>query len=373
MITCEYFYNQLSINGIKFFTGVPDSVLKEFCNYLSYSIPQENHIISANEGNAVAIACGHHLASGEIPLIYMQNSGLGNCVNPLLSLADKSVYSIPMLLVIGWRGEPGVKDEPQHMKQGELTLGLLELMNIPYEVISPSDDNNSINKKLNDLVTYSRHNNSPATMVIKKGVFESQEKNKDIEANLGREQAIKFLVNKISSDDIIISTTGKISRESYEYLSFEKQSLNRLFMSVGSMGHASQIALGIANNKRDKNVFCFDGDGAVLMHMGGLGTISARKLKNYKHVVFNNGVHDSVGGQPTSGVNTSFADVAKACGYVNTFYVDTETTLASICSDFINSDGPSLLEIKVSPGARADLGRPVEQFDVLKDNFMRVF
>ncbi len=366
---CKTFHEYLSEElKIDFFTGVPDSTLKEFCNYLASEIPGNKHVVAANEGNAIGLACGYYLATGSVPLIYMQNSGLGNCVNPLLSLVDKSIYGVPMLLMIGWRGEPGTKDEIQHYKQGMLTLPILETLKVPYEVISPADD---IREKLRKMVGIAVRDNIPAAIVVKKNFFTKEHSDGFCETGLTRENAIKVLIENIPENDLIISSTGKISREAYECFKSHNKDIRRLFMSVGSMGHASQIALGVAVTRKDRRVFCFDGDGAALMHMGGMSTIASCMPENYRHIIFNNGVHDSVGGQPTSGVNVSFAQVAKGCGYKTAVYASCESSLKSAMQDFIDAKGPSLLEIKVLPGARKDLGRPNENFTALKVNFMK--
>jgi len=359
MIRPEYFFNQLKENGINFFTGIPDSLLKDFCAYLTDIVSEENHIIAANEGSAAGLACGYHLATNGIPLIYLQNSGLGNIVNPLLSLADKKVYSIPLLLLIGWRGEPGVKDEPQHISQGELTLLLLEAMRIPYSLMETKEEN--ISGQLKSIFDYLHNENSPFALVVRKDTFENY-KLKNIlkdESLLSREDAVIAAAKQIKDDGVIVSTTGMISRELYEYREHDNPDHTRDFLTVGSMGHASVIALGIALNKPDKKVYCFDGDGAMLMHLGGLTTIGSRKPSNYAHIIFNNSAHDSVGGQPTAAGKIDIQSMAKSFGYVYSSKTNSIEGINSFFSTIKNiNSGPVLLEILVKKSARKDLGRP---------------
>ena len=280
MIASEDFYNVLIQNDISFFSGVPDSLLKSICAFFTDQVSPENHIISANEGGAVALGTGYHLATGKIPLIYMQNSGIGNAINPLLSLVDKKVYNIPMLLMIGWRGEPGIKDEPQHIKQGEVTTELLKAMHIPFEILP--EDYGKAKVIMEKSISYIKENNSPLAFIIRKGLFEPYQLKKKLETSfeMNREDAVKIIVDSLESDDIIISTTGKTSRELFEYRKELGQNHHNDFLTVGSMGHASQIALGIALNKPYKNIYCFDGDGATLMHTGSLGIIGDLAPKN---------------------------------------------------------------------------------------------
>lgn len=370
MISPKYFYDKLVSKGVNFFTGVPDSLLKDICAYITDNVSEDRHIIAANEGGAVALAAGYQMASQQVPLVYMQNSGIGNAVNPLLSLADAKVYSIPMILMVGWRGEPGVKDEPQHIKQGETTIDLFKAMGIPYLVLA--EDESKIDEQLDVCLKYIEDNSSPFALIIKKGTFDSyklSEKNNNKEL-LTREAAIQKTASLLSSDDIVVSTTGKISRELYEYRDGANQSHEKDFLTVGSMGHASQIALGIALKKKDRRVVCFDGDGAVLMHAGSLAIIGSTSPSNYLHVVFNNGSHDSVGGQPTVAFYVNIPDMAKACGYKNVYSVTTESEFEK-AFNASKDNGPSLIEFKVHKGARKDLGRPKTQPIDNKKSFIR--
>lgn len=370
MIKPQNFYDSLSQNGVDFYTGVPDSLLKDICSYISDNAPNEKHIISANEGGAIALAMGNYLASNKIPLVYMQNSGFGNTINPLLSLADPKVYSIPMLLLIGWRGEPGLKDEPQHVKQGEISETLLKTLDIPYVVISK--ETSDFNKVVSDAISQAKVNNTPFAILIRKGTFEPYSLISKLKTNfdLNREEAIIKSTELLSDTDIIVATTGKTSRELFEYRAKKNQGHYRDFLTVGGMGHANQIALGIALAKPNKTVYCFDGDGAALMHTGSLGIVGDLKLKNFKHIIFNNGAHDSVGGQPTIGFDIEFGNIAKAFNYAKVFRIEKLVNFEEVFMDFKNQSGPCLLEIVVNKGARKELGRPTVSPKENKLDFM---
>jgi len=372
MITPKYFYHELIKNNISFFSGVPDSLLKNFCFYVSDSAEKENHIIAANEGNALSLGIGYHLATNKTPLIYMQNSGLGNIINPLLSLADSDVYSIPMLLMIGWRGEPGLKDEPQHKKQGRVMLDLLKAMEIPFSTLSPSDDNESAEKTIKECLSNIMKSNSPHALIIKKGTFLSYTpKNAPKEEySLNREDAIKLIIQTLKKDAIVVSTTGFTSRELFECRENLQNSHKQDFLTIGGMGHASQIALAIAMQKHDKQVFCFDGDGAVLMHMGSLAVNASMDCKNFKHIVFNNGSHESVGGQPTLGYDINLQNIAKSMNYSLIVESKTKPELSNALKKIKNHNGSCFLEIKIKKGYRKNLGRPTTAPKENKKEFM---
>lgn len=358
MVRPEFFVNTLKEYGIDFYAGVPDSLLKNICAYITDNLPAEQNIIAANEGGAMGIAAGYHLATGKVPVVYMQNSGEGNIINPLASLTDKEVYNIPVLLVIGWRGRPGVKDEPQHVKQGKVTTGLLNVMGINYAIL-PKDEVEAA-KQIKIAVDYVKATNECYSLVIEKDTFDSY-KLQNVEINnltMTREEAIQKVAASIEDTACIVSTTGMISRELFEARSAWNQGHERDFLTVGSMGHASQIALGIALQKPDRKVYCFDGDGASLMHMGNMAITASMNCKNYVHVVFNNGAHDSVGGQPTVGLKIDLCGVAKAVGYKATYSVDTMEQLETVLAEVKNAEGPVLLQVCVKKGNRKDLGRP---------------
>lgn len=357
MISPKYFIDTLNSYGIDFFAGVPDSLLKSICAYIADNIDAKHSIIAANEGAAVGLAAGYHLATGKAGVVFMQNSGEGNIINPIASLADKEVYNIPVLLLIGWRGRPGVHDEPQHVKQGKVTTGLLNTMGINYDVLSNDEDKAA--KQIAKAVETLKQNEVYA-LVIEKDTFEDY-KLQNVEVNnltMTREEAIQIVAAALGEKDVIVSTTGMISRELFETREGRNQGHERDFLTVGSMGHASQIALGIALEKDDRTIWCFDGDGATIMHMGSMAIVASKAPKNYFHVVFNNGAHDSVGGQPTVGLNIDIPAVAKAVGYNITFSVDSKGALFAIMKDIKYTEGPVLLEVKVKKGNRKDLGRP---------------
>jgi len=372
MVEVKEFYNELLNNHISFFTGVPDSLLKSFCAYIKDNVSSENNIVSANEGNAIGLACGYYLATRKIGLVYMQNSGLGNALNPLASLADKLVYGIPMLLIIGWRGEPNKKDEPQHKKQGLITTQTLEMLGIKYEILDEATSNDEMKFKLKKAHNYMKENNEPYALVIKKDTFDEYKlKNKTIfDFEMTREEAIEIVLSKMKEDSVTVSTTGMASRELFELREKYKEKHNRDFLTVGSMGHASQIALGIALSKKDKDVYCIDGDGALLMHLGGLAIIGNQKPKNFRHILINNGAHDSVGGQETVGFKIDTMAIAKACGYKVCYSCSSKIDLLNLSEKITNVEGPIFLEIKVKKGARKDLGRPTTTPIENKESFM---
>jgi phosphonopyruvate decarboxylase len=354
------FYQALTARGIDFFTGVPDSLLKDICAFISDNAPNERHIIAANEGASVGLAVGNYLASGKMPLVYLQNSGFGNTINPLLSIADNDVYGIPMLLLIGWRGEPGIKDEPQHVKQGKVSEELLIAMEIPYQIIdAASNIDNVLDKAVEKAMTIKK----PYALLVRKGTFEKYKLKKETPTSfpLDREGAVKLIIDVLEDKDIVVSTTGKTSREVFEQRVALEQSHERDFLTVGAMGHTSSIAVGIALEKKDRNVYCLDGDGSVLMHMGSLAINGQMDhLDNLKHIVLNNGAHDSVGGQPTVGFEIDFPEIAKASGYT---IVDSASEIEDIkkkLKALTRHKGRAFLELKVNKGAREDLGRPTK-------------
>lgn len=362
----------IEVLGVDFFTGVPDSQLKSFCDYLisKYGIDSKHHLIAANEGNCVGIAAGYHLATGRVPVVYMQNSGEGNIVNPVTSLLHEKVYAIPMIFVIGWRGEPGIHDEPQHIYQGEITLKILELLQIDYYVI---DDTVSLEKVKQDYVNFKKRlkDNKSMAFVIKKNAltFDGAVNYKNGN-NLLREEVIEHIV-QVSADDYIISTTGKASRELFEIRERNKQSHEHDFLTVGSMGHASSIALGVAINQPMKRIWCIDGDGAMLMHMGAMGIIGSVRPKNMIHVLINNSSHETVGGMPTVVSCIDVQLLAKACGYKNIYSVDSLEKLDNVLMTIKILNELSFIEVRTAIGARKDLGRPTTTAKHNKEIFMR--
>ncbi len=372
MVSVGKFYDLLQSNGISLFTGVPDSLLKDFCAYVTDNSPKEQHIIAANEGAAVGIAAGHHLATGKVPLVYMQNSGIGNAVNPLLSLADEKVYSMPILLVIGWRGEPGGgHDEPQHVKQGLVTLPLLDTLGIPCQVLD-SDEATAL-RQASGVISSCKASSKPHAIVIRKGTFGKYKLQREARNDypLSREEALKIVVSRLAEKDMAVSTTGKLSRELFELREALGQGHGKDFLTVGSMGHSSSIALGIALEKPERRIWCFDGDGAFIMHMGAISNIGALAPGNFVHVVFNNGAHESVGGQPTLGFNMNIPAIAQSCGYKTAVTLTTQEEIETFFNRLPALPAPALVELRVRIASRDDLGRPTTTPIENKKTFMQ--
>lgn len=358
------------LKNYDFFTGVPDSLLKPLCNYLmaAYGI-NKKHIIAANEGNAVALAAGYHLATGKTPVVYLQNSGIGNIINPVASLMNDKVYGIPCIFIIGWRGEPGVHDEPQHIFQGAITIKLLEDMDIRTFVISKDTTEAEVMTQLVEWQPLLEAGKQVA-YIVRKGAFEFDCKIKYKNSNkMLREEVIRHIVS-ITGTDLIVSTTGKASRELFEIREENKQGHQYDFLTVGSMGHSSSIALGIALQSPEKKIWCIDGDGAVLMHMGAMALIGANKTHNFVHVVVNNGAHETVGGMPTIAEKIDLVTIAKGCGYPNVVCVDDFETLDKELRKAKEREELSFIEVKCSIGARDNLGRPTTTAKENKENFM---
>ncbi len=363
--------NLLNIIGAEFYTGVPDSQLKALCNCLmnKYGIDPKHHIIAANEGNCTALAAGYHLATGKVPVVYMQNSGEGNIINPVASLLNDKVYAIPVVFVIGWRGEPGVHDEPQHIYQGEVTVKLLDDMGVASFIIGKDTTDEEVAdamKRFNELLAQGKD----VAFVVRKGglSYDGKVEYKNDNTML-REEIIRHIV-AVSGEDPIVSTTGKASRELFEIREANRQSHKYDFLTVGSMGHSSSIALGVAINKPDRKIWCIDGDGAVLMHMGAMAVVGANAPKNLVHVVINNAAHETVGGQPTVAGKIDLVAIAKACGYKSAVSVDSFDSLDKALQSAKNASGLSLIEVKCSIGAREDLGRPTTTALENKRGFM---
>lgn len=355
----------------EFFTGVPDSQLKPLCNYLmsEYGI-SDKHIIAANEGNCAALAAGYHLATGKVPVVYMQNSGIGNIINPVASLLNDKVYGIPCVFVVGWRGEPGVHDEPQHIYQGEVTVKLLEDMDIRTFVVTPDTTEEEVQAKLREFRPLLDMGKQVA-FIIKKGALKFdgkvEYKNKN---SMCREDIIRHIAEH-TGEDVIVSTTGKASRELFEIREARGEGHERDFLTVGSMGHASSIALEIALQKPNRRVWCIDGDGAALMHMGAMALAGSVAPQNLIHVLINNSAHETVGGMPTVGDKLDFTMIAKGCGYPRAVSVDSFEALDEALENAKTGEQLTLIEVKCSIGARDDLGRPTTTAKENKENFMK--
>lgn len=361
----------VEIIGSDFYTGVPDSQLKALCNYLmhTYGIDPQHHIIAANEGNCTALAAGYHLATGKIPVVYMQNSGEGNIINPVASLLNDKVYAIPVVFIVGWRGEPGIHDEPQHIYQGEVTVKLLEDMGIATFVIGKETTDDEVEQAMAEFRKILASGKDVAFVIRKGALTDAPKVEYKNDNQMIREEIIQHIV-KASGEDPIISTTGKASRELFETRVANRQSHKYDFLTVGSMGHSSSIALGVALNKPEQRIWCVDGDGAVLMHMGSMAVLGSNKPKNLIHVVINNGAHETVGGMPTVAGQIDLVAVAKACGYPNAVCVNNFADLDKELEAAKKRNELSLIEVKCSIGAREDLGRPTTTALENKLNFM---
>lgn len=356
MLDQKSVFEELSNHGVTFFTGVPDSYLNGFCNYALSHFGDRN-IIAANEGNAVGIAAGHYFASGEVPLVYMQNSGLGNTINPLASLVDKDVYAVPMLLLIGWRGQGNSEpNHPQHKLQGEITPGILDVMHIPYSVLS--DDNDEFATVVEKAVTYCKMKRQPYGLIAPKGVMADPDKpnNKDAKYPMSREEAIEIILDSMPDNTIYSATTGRATRELFFLREKRNETKARDFLNVGSMGHASSVALGIALEKQERKVVVLDGDSAAMMHMGALTMVSKLDVPNFMHVILNNGAHESVGGQPSAGHQIDFTKIAEACGYATVGHsVTTEEELKQAVAELSGCGKASFIDCRIHKGLNRKL------------------
>ncbi len=370
MIRAEQLYDHLGREGISFYTGVPDSLLKNFLQYVQDHTAGEQHIITANEGLALALASGYYLQSGKLPLVYLQNSGLGNLVNPLSSLADQEMYGVPMILLIGWRGEPGIPDEPQHRKMGAITVPLLEVLRVPvFKLDQQSSDPLQI---VSTAIQTAREKQNPVALLLSADIFEKVQYEKTtIPATLSlqRESVIRELIKTLSGDETVICTTGKSGREFDEQNKAAGNKIKKYFLSVGAMGHASHIALGIHLQNPSKTIL-IDGDGALLMHMGALPTISHFANKNFIHLLINNGCHESVGGQPTEAFRVDCTAIARASGYQHTFLILNEQELNHWLQNSLSSSDTQFVEIRTNAISRPDLGRPAGDPKDWKNDFM---
>ena len=371
MIDPAHVVAHLANLGVDMYTGVPDSLLKEFGKHVMDALPRDQHIIAANEGASVGIALGHYLRTGRPALVYLQNSGFGNTINPLLSLADTEVYGVPMLLLVGWRGRPGVKDEPQHVKQGRVMTAMLDAMELPYAVLPGESD--AADVCITEAVERAEADHTPYVILVEKDTFATAEVSSgesEPSQLASREDALKALATVVGDKAVIVSTTGMLSRELFEHRETSGQSGARDFLTVGGMGHASSIALGVAKQEPNREVWCFDGDGAMLMHLGSLAIIADHAPANYLHVVFNNGVHDSVGGQPTSIHVVDIPEVARATGYRHAEAVSDLEEVPDAVERLRKASGPALLELRVRPGNRHGIGRPTRTPAQSKLTFM---
>lgn len=372
MIDPQACINHLQAKGVTFFTGVPDSRLKELSATLLNVLPPEQHVIAANEGNALGLAIGHYFATGNTAVVYMQNSGLGNVVNPLTSLADKEVYAVPVLMLIGWRGQPGEKDEPQHVKQGRISPALLEALEVPYRILDGDSDCEAV---VNEIWAEMMGKSMPAALLVKGGTFSKAPQASSVTqavatGTMKREAAIARMLDVLGSEDCVLATTGKTGRELFE-LRVARGEEQRDFLAVGGMGHCSSVALGAALALPHKRFICLDGDGALLMHMGAMAVAGSRKPKNFIHVLLNNQCHESVGGQPTCVGTVDCGAVAKACGYAEQYVAADLNAIEPVFASLKDKPGPHFVEIVLTKGARAELGRPTSTPCENKVQFMK--
>lgn len=355
MVDFKQLFETLDDRGVKFFTGVPDSLLNNFCLYMVDNIPDGQHVMAANEGNAVAIAAGHYMATGNVPVVYMQNSGIGNATNPLLSLTHDCVYGIPMILVIGWRGDPAISDHAQHKKQGELTPVLMKDMDIPFEIL---DNEKNVVDKFAWAIEKAKEISSPVALITKKAILTEKVKKQEYPESklMNREEAVSAVVDILGNDAIYLGTTGRATREVHEQLKAHGVGEGHEWQNVGSMGHVSSVGLGIALAKPDQKVVVFDGDAAAVMHMGALATNCRYKAGNMIHIVLNNGVNESVGGQPSAGYLINLTDVAKACGYRTPEHaVEAKEELQNVIKNLGRGDMPLFVDVHVRQGIRSDM------------------
>jgi len=365
-------YESIVRRGLEFFAGVPDSLLKDLCSVIEERTSGNSHIIAANEGNALALASGYYLATVKPGVVYLQNSGLGNLVNPLLSMNDSLVYRVPALLIIGWRGEPGVSDEPQHKRQGQMMLELLQVLRIQYAIIDSETTGEQLDSALEDALACMNQEKQPFAFVVRDKTFSAYARSTALEddAQLTREAAIEQITRLIEPEAVVVSTTGKTSRELFEIRRKHGEPHDRDFLTVGSMGHSSQIALGISKAKPGLPVYCLDGEGALLMHMGALAVNGEQAGRFFTHIVLNNGAHESVGGQPNSARSIDLAQLAMACGFREVYTVRDTEGLKAALRRIKAHDRPAFLEVKIKLGSRKDLGRPASTPEQNKEGLM---
>lgn len=371
MVNQQVLFQELDKLGVKFFTGVPDSLLNDFCLYLVNNIPDCQHVMAANEGNAIAIAAGNYMATGKIPVVYMQNSGIGNATNPLLSLTHECVYGIPMILVIGWRGDPSINDHAQHKKQGELTPVLMSDMDIPYEILDTDD---TVVKKFAWAVNKAKEISAPVALIAKKAILTQKEKKQTYADSklMNREEAVAAVVDLLGTDAIYLGTTGRATREVHEQLIAHNVGEGHEWQNVGSMGHVSSVGLGLALARPDKRIVVFDGDAAAVMHMGALATNCRYKAGNMVHIVLNNGVNESVGGQPSAGYLIDLTMIAKACGYSTVGHaVENKEELQQIVRENQLGKMPLFIDVHVRQGIRSDMPKLNIDHKAMKEALMK--
>ncbi len=364
-IAAAHFVDQLAALGVRFVAGVPDTILCELAGRLGAPDSPLRHLVACNEGAAVAAAIGHHLASGAVAAVYLQNSGLGHAANPLASLAAPEVCSIPLLLLVGWRGELAddgtqLADEPQHRLQGRLTPAQLDLLGIAHETLGPADSDPAA--ALRRLLRLALRRQRPVALLLRRGTFAPAPAGSvgpPLAAGapqMSREQAIEACLRALPAGAATVATTGMASRELFDLRRRRGEPHDLDFLVVGAMGHASHVALGLCCADPGRPVLCLDGDGAALMHLGALASCAG--ARGLLHVVLNNGAHESVGCQPTSAPALRLAALARACGYARVATVRSAASLEAAVRDFLEGGQSGFIEAVCRVGHRADLGRP---------------
>jgi phosphonopyruvate decarboxylase len=368
MIDAKNLFLLLKKNQINFFTGVPDSVLKNFIYILDSNKKKMKHIIAANEGSAIALAAGNYLATKKPGLVYMQNSGLGNAINPLISICHSKVYSIPLILIIGWRGSPKENDEPQHQLKGKITPSILKLLNIKFLVLNNFRDL----KKIKNLINYSKYKKRPVAFLIKNNTLSLDsnfQKDNKLKNYLTREVVINALLNVIKKNTRIISTTGYTSRELFQIRKNKKYKNGKDFYMVGGMGHASMVTLGYSLSSKNQ-VICLDGDGSLIMHMGSLISTGLKSKSNFKYILLNNGSHESVGDQKIDTFKVNFKNICKSFGYKNYYLANNNLSFNQNLKYFLKSNGPSFFEVRIRSESIKNLSRPTDLIKI-KKNFIK--
>lgn len=370
MVSCEELFRTFRKFGFNFYTGIPCSIFKDWINFI-VERKDTQHVIGTSEGETIAIATGYYLASKDFPVVYMQNSGLGNSVNPLTSLTAPEVFGIPFLLLISWRGEPRLEDEPEHKKMGKITTNILDTLHIPYSIMP--DNIEGIEATLGEAKRFMQQKSTPYAILIGKGTigkYDKVQKKIRFPSTISREEAIKLAADKLHKSGLIVSTTGKISRELFEYIESTRRNHQNIFYTVGSMGCSTGIALGLALRKKKKKIFLFDGDGACLMKLGSMATVGHYFPANFFHILFDNQCYDSTGGQPTVSKTVDFVGIAESCNYRYAELATSHEELEYSLNRLIRKRGPYMLVAKVKSGARDNLGRPTIKPQENKEKFI---
>jgi len=347
MIDVRHFVDELIRQDANVFTGIP-------CSYLTPLIheviarKETRYVLASSEGDALAIASGIWLAGG-MGVVFCQNSGLGNMVNPLTSMNEP--FGIPALLLVTWRGKPGVKDEPQHKRMGEITPELLSLIGVEWELL-PQEEGTAL-EVLKRACNFIRRVQRPYALVMSRSTFTSDEDIAIPSSNYpSRSEALAAFLDNVDAGAVVIATTGKTGREL-----FTLDDRCGHFYCVGSMGYASSVAHGIALGSK-RRVYLLDGDGAAIMHMGNLTSIGSSHPANLIHIVLDNGCYDSTGAQPTASTSVDFVALALAVGYAQAQSCRSQGDFVLALRSHLPGTGPRLLHVPIRMGSMSQLGRP---------------